>query len=156
MTSDVLKLKVATHICRVTPLGLAPLAPGTAGAVFGLLLAILAWQGGFIAFLSATTLVIFVGTWAAEIYEKNSKIHDDGRIVIDEVAGMMIVLAGWENATLTVVILAFISFRILDILKPWPISWMDRRLGGGVGVMADDIAAGIISIVFLEILRPFL
>ena len=151
-----LKLKLARHICFVTPMGNTPVAPGTAGSLFGLMLALLAWLGGFVCYLTVLTVVVFVGTWAIEIYEKSSRTHDDQKIVVDEVAGMMLALAGWERAGPAVAIAAFIAFRALDILKPWPISWVDRRLGGGVGVMADDILAGLGCIVFLEILRPFL
>jgi phosphatidylglycerophosphatase A len=156
MLDEALKLKVATHISRVTPLGLVPAAPGTAGAVFGALLAVAAWRLGFAAYFAALSLVVFIGTWAVEVVEKHTGIHDDRRVVIDEVAGMMLSLAGWERPTLLVVILAFVGFRALDILKPWPISALDRRVGGGFGCMADDLAAGVLCIVLLEILRPFL
>ena len=151
-----IKLKLATHVCRVTPIGLAPAAPGTAGAIFGLCLAIAAWQGGFAVYLFATTLVIFAGTWAAEVHDKTSKTHDDRRIVIDEVAGMMLSLAGWENATPVTLIAAFVLFRFFDIVKPYPISWVDKRVGGGVGVMADDLVAGAFTVIALELLRPFI
>lgn len=156
MTSELIKKKLATHICLLTPMGKAPLAPGTAGSVAGLLFAVLAWAGGFAVYLVATTIVVFAGTWAAAVYERTSRIHDDKRIVVDEAAGMMIVLAGWEEPTIPVLVLAFAAFRLLDILKPWPLSWIDRRIGGGLGVMADDIAAGVIGIAILELLRPFL
>jgi phosphatidylglycerophosphatase A len=156
MTGESSKLRLARHICRVTPLGLAPVAPGTAGSLFGLLLALVAWQGGFAVYFAAVTLVVFGGTWAVEVYERSKRTHDDSSIVIDEVAGMMICLAGWERATPAVAATAFILFRILDILKPWPLSWIDKRVGGGVGVMADDIAAAVLCIAALEIIRPFL
>ncbi|MFH1435449.1 MAG: phosphatidylglycerophosphatase A [Pseudomonadota bacterium] len=154
--NEFIKLKLATHVCRVTPIGLAPAAPGTAGAIVGLCLAVAAWQGGFAVYFLATTFVVFAGTWAAEVYEKTSRTHDDRRIVIDEVAGMMLSLAGWENATVAIVIAAFVLFRFFDIVKPYPISWIDKRVGGGVGVMADDLAAGAFTVIALEILRPFI
>jgi len=156
MTNEALKLKVATHISRVTPFGLASVAPGTAGAVFGLLLTVVAWRFGYLVYLITLTIVVFAGTWAIEVYEKHTGTHDDRKIVVDEVAGMMLSLAGWEHPTPLILILAFAAFRALDILKPWPISELDRRVGGGVGCMADDLAAGVFCIIFLEILRPFL
>ncbi len=151
-----LKLKLARHICYVTPLGLTPVAPGTAGSLFGLLLALLAWLGGFACYVTVIAAVLFIGTWAIDVYEKSTKTHDDRKIVVDEVAGMMLALAGWERPGPILAVTAFIAFRALDILKPWPISWVDKRIGGGVGVMADDILAGLACIVFLEILRPFI
>ena len=154
--NEATKLKLATHLCRVTPIGRAPAAPGTAGALLGLCLAVIAWQGGFVVYLLATTLVIFAGTWAAEVYEKASRMHDDRRIVIDEVAGMMLSLAGWESASLIILVAAFVLFRFFDIIKPYPISWIENRVGGGVGVMADDLAAGAFTIIVLEALRPFI
>ena len=153
--NEAMKLRLATHVCRVTPVGLAPAAPGTAGAMVGLCLAVVAWQGGFTAYFMATTVVIFAGTWAAEIVDSNSKTHDDRRIVIDEVAGMMLALAGWENATVFIILAAFALFRFFDIVKPYPISWIEKHVGGGVGVMADDLAAGAFTIIVLEVLRPF-
>lgn len=154
--NELVKIKLSRHICRVTPLGMAPMAPGTAGSVLGVLLAVLAFRVGFAAYMAALIIVVFGGTWAAEIYERRARVHDDRRIVIDEVAGMMVALAGWETPDPVVTLLAFVAFRALDILKPWPISWVEGRVGGGVGVMADDLAAGVFTIIFLEILRPFI
>jgi phosphatidylglycerophosphatase A len=68
--------------------------------------------------------------------------HDSGRIVIDEIAGMLVALAGLPRQARAVG-LAFVLFRILDVVKPWPAGWIDRRLPGGAGVVLDDIVSGV-------------
>lgn len=68
--------------------------------------------------------------------------HDSGRIVIDEIAGMAIALAGFAP-TWTNVVAIFVIFRVLDIVKVWPASWIDRKLEGGPGVVLDDVVSGI-------------
>jgi len=68
--------------------------------------------------------------------------HDSGRIVIDEVAGMLVALAGLPRSAWAIAI-AFALFRFFDVVKLWPASWIDRRLGGGSGVVLDDVVSGI-------------
>ena len=69
-------------------------------------------------------------------------VHDPGAIVIDEVAGQWLTLAVAPLDPLAY-LLGFVLFRIADVLKPWPASWLDRRVGGGFGVMIDDVAAAV-------------
>ena len=77
--------------------------------------------------------------------------HDDGRIVIDEVAGYLVTMVGVAPAPASIVA-GFLIFRFFDILKPWPCSALDQRLKGGVGVIMDDVAAGIYGTMVLHIL----
>lgn len=94
----------------------------------------------------------FLGWWASNRYEALSGEHDSGRIVIDEVWGMMFALFPLTlvDAPLSVsVMFAFALFRFFDALKPWPISWLDKNISGGLGVMLDDGLAGVISGVIL-------
>lgn len=118
----------------------APGTWGTLGALpFGILMLVL---GGWPVLLGAAILISVVGYWASAQYEQLSGKHDPSEIVIDEVAGMWIGLlgagiSGWSVA------LAFVVFRALDIVKPWPIGWADKKLPGAWGVMTDDILAGI-------------
>ena len=122
--------------------GLAPRAPGTAGTLGALPVgtAIL-YAGGWPVLLAATAILFLIGLWAAAAYERHTGTHDSGAIVIDEAAGLWLALcaAGTHPAML---LAAFILFRGFDILKPWPVSWADRRLPGAWGVMVDDILAG--------------
>lgn len=123
--------------------GLLKPAPGTWGTLGGLPLALLlAAAGGWPLLLAGATLVAIAGYAAARRFERDTGTHDSGAIVIDEVAGVMLALTAAGNDPVFIG-LAFLLFRVFDILKPWPVGWCDRRLPGAFGVMADDIAAGI-------------
>jgi phosphatidylglycerophosphatase A len=120
--------------------GYMPIAPGTLGSAVGLLLWFLlpapAWTQ-----LLAIALVMAAGTWSAGVAERHFGRHDPGQVVIDEVAGMLITLflipAGWFSAAV-----GFLLFRAADIVKPFPARRFER-LPGGLGIMADDVMAGI-------------
>ncbi len=125
--------------------GLMKPAPGTWGTLGGLPFGILIYAaGGWIALLAAVIVLSLIGYWAAEKFEEQSGEHDNGAIVIDEVAGIWIALIP-AALSIPYVIAAFLLFRFFDILKPWPISWADKKLPGALGVMADDIIAGIFA-----------
>jgi phosphatidylglycerophosphatase A len=98
-----------------------------------------AWAYGLTLFL-----VLAIGTLAAETWGAATGVPDDQRIVIDEVAGylgtVMLVPRTWPN-----LIVGFFLFRLLDVWKPGPIRRADETIGGGVGVMADDLVAGVIG-----------
>lgn len=129
--------------------GLMKPAPGTWGTLgalpFGILMLVL---GGWPVLLGAAILISVIGYWASAQYEQLSGKHDASEIVIDEVAGMWIALMAATTAAWTVG-LAFLLFRALDIIKPWPVGWADKKLPGALGVMADDIIAGILSALIL-------
>lgn len=133
-------------LARGLGLGLVPRAPGTAGSLWGILLFLavqsqgwpLAVEWGIVAGFILLACVI------AGRAEHILGSHDSGQIVIDEVAGMWVALLGhpahWDS-----ILVIFVIFRILDIAKPGPIRWLDRRVPGGVGVVADDVASGVIA-----------
>jgi phosphatidylglycerophosphatase A len=124
--------------------GYAPRAPGTAGALLGLALGALLLALGHLPLLFACLVVAIVGTYAVStLPEANA---DPGWVVIDEVAGQMIVLLGLRHVSLAGLVLAFALFRVLDILKPGPIAWLDAR-HDAYGVMGDDILAGGLGLV---------
>jgi phosphatidylglycerophosphatase A len=94
-------------------------------------------------YLVIFALIIFgVGWWAVTVYVGRVDRKDPQEIVIDEVAGQFLALAA-APPTLLGYGLAFLLFRALDILKPFPANWCDRRLGGGLGVMADDLVSAL-------------
>ena len=129
--------------------GNIPFAPGTFGSLIGLPLSF-ALAG--ISLTPAMLCILFFIIFAvciADAAEKILKQNDPGCIVIDEIAGMMVALVGLPFNPITVVI-GFILFRILDILKPFPIRELDKRIPGGLGVVADDVAAGIITNILLR------
>jgi phosphatidylglycerophosphatase A len=95
----------------------------------------------------------FIGLaiWVAKAAEEILKAQDPGCIVIDEVAGMMVTLAGLPFDVLTV-LSGFVVFRILDIIKPFPIRTAERHLSGGTGVVLDDVVAGLMANVLLRVI----
>lgn len=120
----------------------APGTWGTLGAIpFGILFYAL---GGPILLFVAVCVIIPLGLWAAHNFGKASGDHDSKMIVIDEVAGMWIALI---PAALNpfLIIVAFLAFRFFDILKPWPISFFDKKMENAAGVMLDDVVAGIFA-----------
>ena len=132
-------------------LGNIPFAPGTFGSLIGLPLCFVLSETELTLAAIAAVLFIFFAAWIAHAAEKIIRRKDPGCIVIDEVAGMLVTLIGLPFNPLTVAA-GFIIFRILDILKPFPIRVLDKRLSGGVGVVADDVAAGIIANLLLRII----
>jgi phosphatidylglycerophosphatase A len=121
--------------------GFVPRAPGTAGALLGLVLGIpllLAPQG---VLAVGVLLVGLLGLWAIHA----ARIEGDpGWVVIDEVAGQWVALLGLARPSIVGLACAFALFRLLDIVKPGPVGWADRQ-GGAAGIMADDLIAGAIA-----------
>lgn len=139
--------------------GLSPKAPGTVGTLISLPLGmlILIYFNAQTLFL-ATILLSVIAIREINKYEEKSGIHDDKRIVIDELAGMWFALSvapaisvslsevsDWQNGFLIQSLLSFVLFRYFDIAKPSIIGRLDREAKGGVGVMADDIVAGFVA-----------
>jgi phosphatidylglycerophosphatase A len=121
--------------------GLVPVAPGTAGSVLGAALWPLLAGAGTAALLAAIAAAVGLGTWAAGRAGRHWGRADDGRIVIDEVAGQLIALA-FLPLRIEVALVGFALFRLFDIWKPPPLRLLEHW-PGGLGVMADDIAAGL-------------
>lgn len=136
--------------------GLPCKAPGTWGTLAALPLFALLQM-----FFSTNTIALLcipmfvIGVWAAEITGRNLGVPDFGGIVIDEIVAMWLVLCV-APATMAGWIAAFVLFRLFDILKPWPIRWLDQYVKGGFGVMIDDILAAVFAIVPLLLLTPYL
>jgi|TARA_Y100000310_G_scaffold321040_1_gene378132 phosphatidylglycerophosphatase A len=132
-------------------LGRLPFAPGTFGTLPGLLLAWCLWQGGESFYLVATALVLVLSIWIAKRSAQMLGVADDPRIVIDEIAGVLVALALVPPSALALVV-GFCVFRLLDIAKPPPISTVERRVKGGVGIVLDDVLAGIGTNLVLQLL----
>ena len=139
--------------------GLMRKAPGTWGTLAALPVGLVAvWIAGPI-FLALVAIAILVaGIWASErmVARIDREVHHDLQIiVVDEVAGMLIALipAGFSPVLW---LLAFLLFRLLDIWKPWPIRPIDRHVKGGLGIMIDDIVAGLLAAAVLYFAAPYL
>ena len=132
-------------------IGNLPFAPGTFGSLIGLPLCFALTGISLAPAMLGTLFFILFAVCIADAAEKILKQNDPGCIVIDEIAGMMVTLIGLPFNPITVLI-GFIIFRILDILKPFPIRNLDKQIPGGLGVVADDVAAGIIANLLLRII----
>jgi len=132
--------------------GLLPGAPGTWGSLAALPFAwAIAARFGPAALLVAAAIAFFVGWWAAEQVGRASGVADEGSIVIDEVAGQWLTLAAAAPSA-EAYVLGLLLFRLFDITKPWPARAAERNLPGGLGVMADDIVAGVYAAAVLYVL----
>jgi phosphatidylglycerophosphatase A len=131
-------------------LGNIPFAPGTFGSLLGIPLCFaLSKTDVFVAAL-ITLLFIVLAIWIAHIAEKRFNNTDPGNIVIDEIAGMAVTFLG-VPFNLASVVTGFLLFRVLDIAKPFPIRRLERSLSGGLGIVLDDVIAGIYSNLILRL-----
>ena len=131
--------------------GYTPFAPGTFGTIPGILICyIISGSDITIAFLY-TLLVVIISIPIAHEAEKITGKNDPGCIVIDEIAGILVTLSGIPFNT-TTVISGFIIFRFLDILKPFPIRYLEKKVPGGAGIIIDDVAAGVIANLILRVM----
>lgn len=129
-------------------------APGTWGTIPGVIIAyfVMPYTSLHIGILIFISLIgIYLCGKASDILG----VHDHGGIVIDEIAGVLLTLLFFEP-TLQTLIIGFIWFRIFDIIKPFPIRWIDRKISGGFGIMLDDIIAGIFAWLALAATLNFL
>jgi phosphatidylglycerophosphatase A len=92
--------------------------------------------------LAAAAALFAVGIWASDGYMATVKVHDPPAIVVDEVVGQWITLALVPLDPL-IYALGFLLFRVIDVIKPWPVNFIDRAVTGGFGVMLDDVVAGL-------------
>jgi len=135
--------------------GKIPKAPGTWGSAVAFLPWFFLRTLSLPAYLAWVVVLFFIGFLAAGSAEKLLDQADPGCIVIDEIVGMLIALI-LVPAHPAVLLLAFILFRVFDILKPFPVSWFDRHIHGGLGIMLDDVMAGIYALICLQIISIFL
>ena len=136
-------------------------APGTWGTLWGIPLGLLLIRLGPLGYMVATGVLIMVAIVAAQLHEAvhagdvdssgaPRDMHDSQEVVIDEVAGYLVAFT-WLPLNWTAVLAAFVLFRALDIFKPFPISWLDRNVKGGLGTVVDDLAAGLVANIVLQV-----
>ncbi len=132
-------------------IGYLPVAPGTFGSLAGLLFVWIA--GPSLAGLIAVAFLCFVaGTVGSGVVERDLGLRDPGYIVIDEFVGYLVAVAGLPQ-TGTYLLAAFFLFRFFDILKPRPLRDVEEHVGGGLGIMLDDVLAGLITNGLLQVWR---
>ena len=140
---------LARSIATALGVGFSPIAPGTCGTARAVPLAwalasMPLWQYALV-----TAAITVVGIWAASVADRSWGTHDSGRIVIDEVAGYLVTMALVDRSSWLALLAGFVVFRAFDIGKPPPVRQVDRLMGGGTGVVLDDVAAGIYGLVVM-------
>ena len=145
------KNSIVMYLATGCKSGYSPIIPGTAGSLAAL---IPCWLLSLLPLpVSSMFLIAFIvlSIWVSELAENIVGRKDPGCIVIDEFAGMMITLLGihftWQSA-----LAGFFIFRVLDILKPFPIRYLERTIPGGAGIVLDDVAAGVVAHILLRLL----
>jgi len=133
--------------------GLSPVAPGTVGSLAALLPWLALRELLPVYYVAAVVLAFALGLWACGWAVNRLRIADPGIVVWDEFVGQWIALAPllWLSRGGMWIFAGFILFRIFDIYKPWPVSWADKAVGGGLGVMLDDGIAGAYAAIVLVI-----
>jgi phosphatidylglycerophosphatase A len=124
-------------------------APGTWGTLVTLPFCYLLMHLGSIMYMVITLFLTIYAIWAADLYERQSDLHDAKQIVIDESVGILITFV-MLPITWQTFVAGFVAFRLLDIVKPFPISYFDKKVPGGLGVVADDVVAGLLGNIALQ------
>ena len=122
--------------------GLSPKAPGTVGTIAAIPLWLLLAQLPQIPYILVVATAALIGISICGVAADRLGVHDHGGIVWDEFVGLWIAMA-FLPPTYVSLALGFVLFRLFDIIKPWPISWLDKHVGGGLGIMIDDVVAGL-------------
>lgn len=133
--------------------GLSPFAPGTAGSLVALIPWLALRELTPPLYLLVLALAFALGVWTSNRVVAKLRIEDPGVIVWDEFVGQWIALAPllWQPGGTLWIAAAFVLFRLFDIWKPWPVSWADRTIKGGFGVMLDDAVAGVYAALVLSL-----
>ena len=147
-------------IATLCGIGLFPLAPGTVGSIFGWIIFIV--LSHYIEMIFATVLIIFLSIYVSNLATKDLVNKDHKSIVIDEMAGIWLAMipviyiasSQYERTLYAVVTLIF--FRLFDILKPYPISYVDKNFKGGFGIVLDDLIAGVFAGILATVITLYL
>jgi len=131
--------------------GLSPKAPGTMGTLVAIPIFIALSFLTPLYYLAIVVVMTVLGIYICQKAADAAGVHDHGAIVWDEIAGYLITMfmipLSWQT-----IVTGFILFRIFDIFKPWPISFIDKKIHGGFGIMLDDVLAGIFSLVIMHLI----
>ncbi len=147
---DLIKLSNPWHLLATGfGSGLAPIVPGTVGTLAAIPLYWVLAQLPFLLYLFAIMIAAIIGVTICQKTSDDMKVHDHGSIVWDEFVGFWITMAIAPTISWQWILAGFILFRFFDMLKPWPISWLDKHVSGGFGIMIDDIVAGFMAMISL-------
>ncbi|MFT5758487.1 MAG: phosphatidylglycerophosphatase A [Alteromonadaceae bacterium] len=131
--------------------GLMPKAPGTFGTLAAIPLYFLMMPLSSLYYAAIVLLICISGIYICGKAASDAGVHDHGAIVWDEIAGFLITMfmvpVSWQS-----IVVGFLLFRIFDIFKPWPISYIDKNVHGGFGIMFDDVLAGIFALACMHLI----
>lgn len=146
---------IATVLASFFGAGCSRIAPGTAGSMAALPLVWSCALAGWALYSLFTIVVLVAGIWICDKAAKEIGVHDHGGIVWDEVAGMLVTMwfipVTWQN-----LFIGFLLFRLFDIWKPWPIRMLDLKVHGGLGIMLDDLVAGLFANISLWLILIYI
>lgn len=149
---DLFNLKNPVHFLALGfGSGLSPKAPGTVGTLAAVPLFLLCSGLDLPIYIAITVLMAIAGIWICDKASKDAGVHDHGAIVWDEIVGFFITMIAMP-VNIETICVGFFFFRIFDIAKPWPISWIDRKVKGGFGIMIDDVVAGIFAMTIMGLI----
>jgi phosphatidylglycerophosphatase A len=144
-----LRTKVVLFLAQGFGSGRAPLAPGTFGTLPGVVLALALLPTPLPVYIGITVLLLAVGIPLCGEAAIALGRKDPPSVVWDEIVGMLVTMTA-VPLSLTSILAGFALFRLFDIWKPWPIGWVDRRVQGGLGIMLDDVIAGVMACLLLH------
>lgn len=131
--------------------GKIPFMPGTFGTLWGIPVVWALAQAGPYAYMIGVIALLFFAALVAQLYEHFTSEHDPGEVIIDEVVGYAVAMT-WLPLTWQAFLAGFLLFRVFDIWKPFPIRQVDRKISGGLGTVLDDVLAGLVCSIILQII----
>lgn len=134
--------------------GCSPYAPGTAGTIAAIPVFLLIKETPLWLYLGITVAMFVVGIWLCDRVTKKLGVHDHSGIVWDEIVGYLITMIAAPEGWIWI-LTGFFLFRLFDVLKPWPISVADRRITNGFGIMFDDVIAGGLAFVSVQLIAYY-
>lgn len=135
--------------------GLSPMAPGTCGTLVGIPLYLLLRDLSLPYYLAVIGGFFLLGAYVCGKTSITLGRADPGAIVWDEIVGYLCAMVQAPRGWVWIVV-GFVLFRLFDILKPWPIGWLDQRIKGGLGIMLDDVMAAVFSLICLQLISYIL
>lgn len=134
--------------------GLMPFAPGTFGTLAAIPLYLLLCNLSVLNYSIAVVILFLIGVFLCQKTTDELGVHDHSGIVFDEFVGFFITMIAVPHDWKWIVA-GFVLFRLFDILKPWPISWLDKKVHGGLGIMLDDVLAGLFALAVMHLLLMY-
>ena len=147
---EALRQKTIIFLATGGLIGFAPVAPGTFGSLAALPVCLLIASMRIESALIFILALVLIATWIAHAAEKIVGQEDPKQVVVDEICGMTVALLAMPFRPVFI-ISGFALFRVFDILKPFPIGWVDKKVPGGLGIVLDDIIAGVLANVVLRL-----